>query len=76
VCRAGQLRPVSESRQAGWPITLRNPPQPELLQPDGNIRWWVDEQQTGLSYHADQGVIINRERVPRTPNEEFDESFD
>jgi hypothetical protein len=47
-----------------------------LLQPDGDIRWCGDEQQTGLSYHADQGVIINRERVRRAPNEEFDESFD
>ena len=47
-----------------------------LLQPDGNIRWWGNEQRTGLSYHADQGVIINREPVPRAPYEEFDESFD
>ncbi len=47
-----------------------------LLQPDGDIRWYGDEQQTGLSYHADQGIIINRERVRRVPNEEFDESFD
>ena len=47
-----------------------------LLQPDSNIRWWSSEQRTGLSYHEDQGVIINREPVPRTPNEEFDEPFD
>src|ERR1039458_5698432 len=38
-----------------------------LLQPEGGIRWCGDEQQTGLSYHADQGIIINRERVPRAP---------
>lgn len=47
-----------------------------LLQPDGDIRWWGNEQRTRLSYHADQGVIINREPVPRAPNEEFDEPFD
>jgi CRISPR-associated endonuclease/helicase Cas3 len=51
-----------------------------LLQSDGNIRWSVGgqagEQPTRLSYHADQGVIIHRERAPRAPNEEFDESFD
>jgi len=47
-----------------------------LLQPGGNIRWPGDEQQTGLSYHADQGIIINSERVPRAPHEDFDESYD
>jgi hypothetical protein len=30
----------------------------------------------GLSYHPDQGVIIHRERVPRSMQEEFDESYD
>jgi hypothetical protein len=47
-----------------------------LLQPSGDIRWCGGEQQTGLSYHADRGIVINRDRVPRVPNEEFDESFD
>ncbi len=53
-----------------------------LLQPDGNIRWRGAEQPTGLSYHDDQGVIINRERKSRALNnsksndEEFDESYD
>jgi CRISPR-associated endonuclease/helicase Cas3 len=47
-----------------------------LAQRDGDIRWPGDEHQTGLSYHPDQGVIINRERVPRAPYEESDESYD
>jgi hypothetical protein len=47
-----------------------------LLQPGGDIRWSGDEHQTGLSYHADQGIIINRERVARAPHEESDESYD
>jgi hypothetical protein len=53
-----------------------------LLQPDGNIRWRGGVGSTGLSYHEDQGVIINRERKSRAPNnsksndEEFDESYD
>jgi len=53
-----------------------------MVQPNGNIRWSGGEQATGLFYHDDQGVIINRERMPRAPNnsksneEEFDESFD
>src|SRR5207244_2956656 len=47
-----------------------------LLQPGGDIRWCGGGQQTGLSYYADQGIVINRDRVPRVPNEEFDESFD
>lgn len=47
-----------------------------LLQPDGNIRWSGDEQQTGLSYHPDQGIIIERERLPRALHEESDESYD
>ncbi len=76
VCRAGQLRPVS-TRPPGWLTNhVAQPTAVGLLQPDGDIRWSGDEQQTGLSYHADQGIIINRERVPRAPDEEFDESFD
>jgi CRISPR-associated endonuclease/helicase Cas3 len=46
------------------------------LQPDGSIRWLGDERQSGLSYQADQGIIIHRERVPRVPQEELDESYD
>lgn len=46
------------------------------LQPDGSIRWLGDEKQSGLSYQADQGIIIHRERVPRVPQEESDESYD
>jgi CRISPR-associated endonuclease/helicase Cas3 len=47
-----------------------------LVQPGGDIRWPGDEKQTGLSYHLDQGIIINRERVARMPHEESDESCD
>lgn len=47
-----------------------------LLQPGGDILWSGDEHQTGLSYHADQGIMINRERVPRALHEESDESYD
>jgi hypothetical protein len=43
---------------------------------DGSICWPGNEQQTGLSYHHDQGIIIHRERVPRVTEEEFDESYD
>jgi len=46
------------------------------LQPDGSVRWLGGEQQSGLSYHTDQGIIINRERVPRVLQEESDESYD
>jgi CRISPR-associated endonuclease/helicase Cas3 len=65
------------TKPPGWLANhVAQPTAAGLLQPDGNIRWCGGEQQTGLSYHVDQGVIINRERVPRAPNEEFDESFD
>ena len=65
------------TKPPGWLANhVAQPTAAGLLRPDGNIRWCGGEQQTGLSYHADQGVIINRERVPRAPNEEFDESFD
>jgi CRISPR-associated endonuclease/helicase Cas3 len=47
-----------------------------LVQPDGSIRWPGDEKQTGLSYHADQGIIVERARVPRAYYEESDESCD
>jgi CRISPR-associated endonuclease/helicase Cas3 len=47
-----------------------------LLQSDGNIRWSGGERQTGLSYHRDQGIIIDRDRLPRAPDEESDESYD
>ena len=47
-----------------------------LMQADGTIRWPGDGEPTGLSYYPDQGVIINRERVPRTGHEESDESYD
>ncbi len=67
-------------------VGLENPPgwlenyvsQPArvaLVHQGGDIRWPGGEQQTGLTYHADQGIIINRERVSRAPDEESDESY-
>lgn len=47
-----------------------------VLQPDGAIRWPSDENETGLSYRADQGIIIRRENLPRAVHEGDDESFD
>lgn len=47
-----------------------------LLLPNGEIRWSGDGQPTGLSYHADQGLIIDSQCVPRAPHEESDESYD
>jgi hypothetical protein len=46
-----------------------------LLRAEGSIRWPGDHE-TGLSYQADQGVIIDRTRVPRDLQEESDESYD
>ncbi|MGH9605017.1 MAG: hypothetical protein ACRD3N_04895, partial [Terracidiphilus sp.] len=43
---------------------------------DGEIRWPGGEENTGLSYDPDQGVIMSRERVPRVSHEEDDESYD
>ena len=47
-----------------------------LLQPSGDIRWPGDGKSTGLSYRPDQGIVIDRERVPRSSQEESDESCD
>jgi CRISPR-associated endonuclease/helicase Cas3 len=46
------------------------------LQSDGSIRWLGDDQDSGLSYQRDQGILIHRERVARTWQEELDESYD
>jgi CRISPR-associated endonuclease/helicase Cas3 len=45
-----------------------------LAQADGRILN-VDNDM-GLSYHPDQGLIIHHDRVPRAIQEEFDESYD
>jgi len=47
-----------------------------LLQPGGDIFWPSNGRQTEISYQADQGIIIDRERVPHTGQEESDESYD
>ncbi|MBI4563289.1 MAG: CRISPR-associated helicase Cas3' [Planctomycetes bacterium] len=46
------------------------------LHPDGRIRWYGDDTETGLSYHADQGIVIQPECRRRVEEEEFDESYD
>jgi CRISPR-associated endonuclease/helicase Cas3 len=43
---------------------------------DGEIGWLGSENETGLSYHQEEGIIIDRERAPRTRPEDFDESYD
>jgi hypothetical protein len=65
------------AKPPGW-LThhVTQPTAAGLLQPDGDIRWSGNEQQTGLSYHPDQGIIIERERLPRALREESDESYD
>jgi CRISPR-associated endonuclease/helicase Cas3 len=47
-----------------------------VVHPDGSIRWPGDEHRTSLSYDVDQGIIIDRKRVVRTPEGESDESYD
>ncbi|MBZ5514848.1 MAG: CRISPR-associated helicase Cas3' [Acidobacteriia bacterium] len=65
------------TKPPGWLTNhVSQPTATGLLQPAGNIRWSGDEQQTGLSYHPDQGIIIERERLPRALHEESDESYD
>jgi CRISPR-associated endonuclease/helicase Cas3 len=44
-----------------------------LVQADGTIHALGTNADMGLSYQADQGIIIHRERVPRPMQEEFDE---
>lgn len=65
------------SKPPGWLVNhVTQPTSLGLLQPDGDVCWSGQERQTGLSYQADQGVIINRERAARTSHEDSDESYD
>jgi hypothetical protein len=65
------------ARQPRWLTNhVSQPTTVARLQLDGSVRWFGDEEQSGLSYHADQGVIIHREYIPRAPQEELDESYD
>ena len=62
VCHAGQW-PLVSAKPPGWLANhVAQPTAVGVVQPDGDIRWPGDEQQTGLSYHPDQGIIIE----PRT----------
>ena len=47
-----------------------------LLRPGGVISWPGSETETGLSYHADLGIIISHKQLPPVAQEEFDESYD
>ncbi len=47
-----------------------------VVAPDGRIRGSSGEEQTMLSYHTDQGVMIMRDRRPAALQEEPDESYD
>lgn len=44
-----------------------------LFLPDGSIRLPGNKQPTALSYHADHGIMIHREHIPRRAEEEFDQ---
>ena len=56
------------SKPPGW-LTTHVPQSTAvgLLHPDGGIRWPGSEIETGLSYHADQGLIIKRCGVGAQP---------
>jgi CRISPR-associated endonuclease/helicase Cas3 len=43
-----------------------------IVQTDGSVHWVGSTEQSGMSYEAEQGIIIDRVRVPRS----FDESSD
>ena len=49
-----------------------------ILQRNGEIHWPSHGEPTGMSYHPDQGIIINinPERMARAPSQETDESYD
>jgi CRISPR-associated endonuclease/helicase Cas3 len=47
-----------------------------IVRSDGGIHWPGSVIETGLSYHAEQGVIIGPTAKTRKPREEFDESYD
>jgi hypothetical protein len=65
------------SDQPGWLANyVLQPTALGVVRADGGIGWLGSETETGLSYHAEQGIIIKRERAPRRAQEEFDESYD
>lgn len=65
------------SDQPGWLANyVSQPTALGLIGADGGIGWLGSGTETGLSYHAEQGIIIKRERVQRAPQEELDESYD
>lgn len=47
-----------------------------LVQENGMIRWPNRGDATGLSYNADQGIVISREAIHRAVGEVLDESYE
>jgi hypothetical protein len=63
--------------QPGWLTNhVSQPTALGVIRPDGGVRWLGSETETGVSYYAEHGVIISTKKVPRAPQEEFDESYD
>jgi CRISPR-associated endonuclease/helicase Cas3 len=70
-------RAVALQVSPGWLANhVSQPTALGLIQPGGSIHWPGAEAETGLSYHPEQGTIIQRERIQRAPREDFDESCD
>jgi hypothetical protein len=68
---------VGLAKPPGWLANhVSQPAAAGLLQSDGGICWSGDESQSALTYHPEQGIIINREHLPGALNEESDESYD
>jgi CRISPR-associated endonuclease/helicase Cas3 len=60
----------------GWLTNhIHQPTAVGLLHADGSIRGEDGETNLGLSYHAEQGIIIDRKRIPRV-TEKTDEYYD
>lgn len=47
-----------------------------IVDPEGRIHWPKHEEPTGLSYNADQGIIIDRQSTHHGAQKEIDESYD
>jgi hypothetical protein len=47
-----------------------------FVQQDASIDWPGQSYTTGLSYYPDQGLVIDREQLKSTGNEDSDEPCD
>jgi hypothetical protein len=60
-----------------WLVNYVHPPCTiGIVGSNGIIRWPDEETQTGISFHPNLGIVIDRTQTPRVPEEEFDESYD